>query len=47
VPSTLAEERETNPFLRPESPEIRRRLNLEAADAATVFAAVRRLKDNF
>lgn len=47
VPSTLAEERETNPFLRPESPEIRRRLNLEAADATTVFAAVRRLKDNF
>ncbi|MGH6719763.1 MAG: hydroxyacylglutathione hydrolase C-terminal domain-containing protein [Alphaproteobacteria bacterium] len=43
----MAEERATNPFLRPESPEIRRRLNLESADPIAVFAAVRRLKDNF
>ena len=47
VPSTMAEERATNPFLRPESPEIRRRLRLESAGAVAVFAEVRRRKDNF
>ncbi|CAL1240790.1 hydroxyacylglutathione hydrolase [Candidatus Methylocalor cossyra] len=47
VPSTLAEELATNPFLRPESPEIRRRLGLEAAPPEVVFAALRRRKDIF
>lgn len=48
VPSRLDEERLTNPFLRPESTEIRTRLGL--ADTATnleVFSALRRRKDVF
>lgn len=47
VPSTMGEERATNPFLRPESPEIRERVGLRDADDVAVFAAVRKRKDNF
>ncbi len=47
VPSTLAEERACNPFLRPDSPSIRARLNLMHADDVRVFAELRRLKDVF
>jgi hydroxyacylglutathione hydrolase len=44
---TLAQERATNPFLRPDSAEIRARLGLHKASAAEVFAALRRAKDDF
>jgi hydroxyacylglutathione hydrolase len=47
VPSTLEEELATNPFLRPESGEIRERLGLAGAEPAAVFAEVRRRKDGF
>jgi hydroxyacylglutathione hydrolase len=47
VPSTLADELETNPFLRPESLLIRQALGLQAATDAEVFAEVRRRKDGF
>ncbi len=47
VPSTIGEERATNPFLRPDSPAIRRRLGLDRADDVAVFAEVRRRKDVF
>ena len=52
VPSTIAEEKETNPFLRTGSPELAasvRRLvpDLPAGDFVDLFAAVRRLKDNY
>jgi hydroxyacylglutathione hydrolase len=52
VPSTIAEEKETNPFLRTGSPELAasvRRLvpDLPAEDPVALFAAVRRLKDNY
>lgn len=47
VPSTLAEERATNPFLRPDSPDLRHTLHLEAADAVAVFAETRARKDRF
>jgi hydroxyacylglutathione hydrolase len=47
VPSTLGDERAANPFLRPHDPAIRRRLGLEDADDAAVFAALRRRKDSF
>ncbi|MCS7269088.1 MAG: hydroxyacylglutathione hydrolase [Geminicoccaceae bacterium] len=47
VPSTIAAERLTNPFLRVEDPAIRRRLGLESAPAAEVFAALRKAKDTF
>jgi len=47
VPSRLSLERATNPFLRPESPEIRERLQMPSASNAKVFAEIRRLKDKF
>ncbi|MGD9600267.1 MAG: hydroxyacylglutathione hydrolase [Gammaproteobacteria bacterium] len=47
VPSTLAEECATNPFLRPESPEIQRAVGLVGAAAAEVFGATRARKDSF
>jgi hydroxyacylglutathione hydrolase len=47
VPSDLAQELATNPFLRPDSPEIRSNVGLPDASAAEVFAAVRSRKDNF
>ena len=48
VPSTLGDELATNPFLRPESAEIRAHLGLGAdAGNAKVFAAIRSLKDCF
>ena len=45
VPSTLAEEKATNPFLRAGDPAIRRQLGLEGASNAAVFAEIRRRKD--
>ena len=47
VPSTLAEELATNPFLRATDPEIARRLDMAGADPASVFARIRSLKDAF
>jgi hydroxyacylglutathione hydrolase len=47
VPSTLKEELATNPFLRPESEEIRSNLGLLNADPVDVFAETRRRKDMF
>jgi hydroxyacylglutathione hydrolase len=47
IPSTMHLERETNPFLRPDSPEIRKNLGMENADDVSVFAEIRRRKDNF
>jgi hydroxyacylglutathione hydrolase len=48
VPSTLADEKKTNPFLRASLPEIRSRVGT-ASDASDIeaFAAVRRAKDAF
>lgn len=47
VPSLLEEELETNPFLRPESGEIREKLGIHTEDAAEIFTALRRAKDRF
>ncbi len=47
VPSRLGEERAANPFLRPHDPAIRRRLGLERASDAEVFAEIRKRKDRF
>ncbi len=47
IPSTMGLEKQTNPFLRPDSAEIRKTLGLEDADDVTVFAEVRRRKDAF
>lgn len=46
-PSTIGTELKANPFLRCDSPEIRKKLGLEQASEAEVFAALRAAKDNF
>jgi hydroxyacylglutathione hydrolase len=47
VPSTLAEERATNPFLRPTSRDLQEAVGLVGASAVEVFAKTRALKDAF
>jgi hydroxyacylglutathione hydrolase len=48
VPSTIGEERRTNPFLRAASAEIRGALGVPSdADDVTAFAAIRTAKDGF
>lgn len=47
VPSTLAEEIATNPFLRPDSPDLQKTLGMVGAPLVEVFAETRRRKDNF
>ena len=46
-PSTIGDELKANPFLRCDSPEIRRNLNMEDASDAAVFAELRTRKDHF
>ncbi len=46
-PSSIGEELKSNPFLRCDSPEIRRNLKLEGAPDAAVFAELRQRKDAF
>ncbi len=45
VPTKLADELKTNPFLRPDDPAIRAQLGMEQATDAEVFAEIRRRKD--
>ncbi len=47
VPSTLASELATNPFLRAHLPEVKAALDMKEATDAEVFAAIRRRKDAF
>ena len=47
VPSALAEERATNPFLRAHLPEMKLAVGMEGASDEEVFAAIRKQKDNF
>ena len=47
VPSTIAQEKSTNPFLREDEPQLKAALGMERAQAAEVFAKLRRLKDVF
>jgi hydroxyacylglutathione hydrolase len=47
VPSSLAEEIATNPFLRPDSPDLQKTLGMVGASLVDVFAETRRRKDNF
>jgi hydroxyacylglutathione hydrolase len=47
IPSTIALEHATNPFLRADEPAVRRAVGLGEAAAWEVFAAVRRRKDTF
>ncbi len=45
LPTTIGQELDTNPFLRPDSHEIRHTLGLEDAPAVEVWAEIRRRKD--
>ena len=47
MPSTMKLEKIVNPFLRPDSPAIRKTLGMEDADDVAVFAEVRRRKDAY
>jgi hydroxyacylglutathione hydrolase len=47
VPSTIGLEKETNPFLRTHSAEIRASVGMVQADDVAVFAEIRRRKDAF
>lgn len=47
LPSAMADECATNPFLRPESPELRAHFGLANASNEDVFAALRQAKDHF
>jgi hydroxyacylglutathione hydrolase len=47
IPSNIGLEKKTNPFLRPDSWEIRKTLGMTGDSDAEVFAEIRRRKDNF
>ena len=51
LPTSIAQERETNPFLRTDVPAVReavsRRLGRPPADRVETFAELRRWKDGF
>ena len=47
VPSSLALEKATNPFLRAGEASVQENLGMSGADPATVFAEIRRRKDRF
>ncbi|UCG59445.1 MAG: hydroxyacylglutathione hydrolase [Phycisphaerales bacterium] len=47
VPSTMAQEKKTNPFLRSDTPEVKNALKIPDAQAVDVFAELRRRKDFF
>lgn len=47
IPTTMAVERATNPFLRPGDPAIRHNLGMTDAQDVDVFAEIRQRKDNF
>ncbi len=47
VPSTMGLEKKTNPFLRPDSVEIRKSLGMEQAGDVAVFGEIRARKDKF
>jgi hydroxyacylglutathione hydrolase len=47
VPTTIGEEKATNPFLRAGDPALARAVKLDGADPAAVFAALREWKNRF
>jgi hydroxyacylglutathione hydrolase len=47
IPSTIGLEKKTNPFLRPDSAEIRKTLGMASAGTVDVFAEMRKRKDSF
>ncbi len=47
IPTTIAQERATNPFLRADEPSVARTLYMDGAAPALVFGELRRRKDRF
>src|SRR4051812_5447193 len=47
LPTTIAEEKATNPFLRADEPAVMRQLGMTGAEPAAVFAEIRTRKDRF
>lgn len=47
LPTTIALEKQTNPYFRVDDPAIRRTLGMESATPVEVFAEIRKRKDNF
>ncbi|NYZ11499.1 hydroxyacylglutathione hydrolase [Azospirillum sp. RWY-5-1] len=47
IPSTIAEERRTNPFLRADDAQVQAAIDMAGADPGRVFAELRRRKDGF
>ncbi|MFT5065688.1 MAG: hydroxyacylglutathione hydrolase [Yoonia sp.] len=47
VPSTLALEQQTNPFLRADVPALKHAIGMDNADSTTVFTEIRARKDRF
>lgn len=47
IPSTIGEEKASNPFLRINDPEIRTKLDMNDASESEVFAKIRQMKDSF
>ena len=47
VPSTIADELDTNPFLRADDPAMAAAVDMAGADPTAVFAEIRRRKDSF
>ncbi len=47
LPTTIGDELATNPFLRPESPAIQKRLGMEGRELSEIFGEIRRRKDRF
>ncbi len=47
LPTTIAQELATNPFLRPSSPAIQKRLGMEGRPLAEIFGEIRKRKDKF
>jgi hydroxyacylglutathione hydrolase len=47
LPTTIAQELATNPFLRPASPAIQKRLGMEGRELWEIFGEIRRRKDRF
>ena len=47
IPSTIAEEKKTNPFLRAGDSKFKEAVGMPDSDPVEVFASIRELKDNF
>jgi hydroxyacylglutathione hydrolase len=47
VPSTLAQELDTNPFLRAHIPDVQAQVGMAGEEPTAVFAEIRKRKDNF